>query len=83
MASKMPTSNLSSYIENLPASTRRRFADQNVVKKRTAVALGSGGFKRSAWNSSSNEKSADAPSDTNENHLNLTTVVEVNNSRQA
>lgn len=55
MASKMPTSNLSSYIESLPAATRRRITDQN-LNKRTAVALGSG-FKRSAWNSSSNETS--------------------------
>lgn len=62
MASKMPTSNLSSYIENLPAATRRRFAEQNnVVKKRTAVALGSG-YRRSAWNSS-NENSTTSPKD--------------------
>lgn len=99
MASKMPTSNLSSYIENLPAATRRRFTDQNsVVKKRTAVALGlgSGGYRRSAWNSSSNENSTTSPqprnydslstdpeTNPNDQHPNLTTVVEVNNLTQS
>ncbi|KAI6226433.1 hypothetical protein M3Y99_01293600 [Aphelenchoides fujianensis] len=56
MASKMPPA--SHYIDSLPAATRRRFAnaaEQNgtgKLTKRTAIALGASGYRRSAWNSS-------------------------------
>jgi hypothetical protein len=64
MATKMPTSH---FIDNLPSATRRRFINateqNNIVKvpKRTAIALGTTGYKRSAWNSSSSENQAISP----------------------
>ncbi|KAI6205176.1 hypothetical protein M3Y94_00763000 [Aphelenchoides besseyi] len=61
MSSKMPGGHLASYIDNLPAATRRRFvnaAEQNhaagKTTKRTAIALGTSGYRRAAWNSSEN-----------------------------
>ncbi|CAD5234789.1 unnamed protein product [Bursaphelenchus xylophilus] len=78
LASKMP----SNYIESLPINTRRRighYVDQIKVSKRTAIALGTTGYRRPAWNTSSEEKRSIDESDEAANEKgNLKTVVEIN-----
>ncbi|CAD5229026.1 unnamed protein product [Bursaphelenchus okinawaensis] len=75
LASKMP----SNYIETLPINARRRighYQDQIKVSKRTAVALGATGYRRSAWNGSTEDKRSIDEGDEKET-CNLKTVVEV------